>query len=47
LPALIAIFFALAVISGGFGRVIESTPFLKLAFALSGSAVNGSVIERA
>ena len=47
LPELIAIFFALAATSGGFGRVIDSTPFLKLALAWPGSAANGSVTERA
>ena len=44
---LMAIFFALAFISGGLGSVTVRTPFLKVALALSGSAVNGRVIERA
>jgi hypothetical protein len=43
---LIAIFLALALTSGGLGRLIESTPFLKVALALLGSAANGRVSDR-
>ena len=44
---MMAILLAFAFISDGLGRVMVRTPFLKVALALSGSAANGRVIERA